>query len=64
MPTGKRTLKVGDDCRARIIAISYKDPANPKIGLTMRQPWLGALHHIEEDIKKAKETSKKTEKKK
>ena len=55
----KRILKVGDDCRARIIAISYKDPANPKIGLTMRQPWLGALHHIDEDLKKAKDSAKK-----
>ena len=55
----KRTLKVGDECRARIIAISYKDLANPKIGLTMRQPWLGALHHIEDDLKKAKKEGKK-----
>src|SRR3989338_8966020 len=37
----KRTLKVGDLCRARIIAVSYKDVANPKLGLTMRQPGLG-----------------------
>ncbi len=28
----KRTLKVGDLCRARIVAVSYKDPMNPKIG--------------------------------
>jgi len=37
----KRVLKVGDLCRARIIAISFKDPTNPKIGLTMRQVGLG-----------------------
>lgn len=37
----KQTLKVGDHCLARVIAVSYKDVANPKIGLTMRQPWLG-----------------------
>ena len=37
----KRSLKVGDFCRARIIAVSYKDVTNPKIGLTMRQPCLG-----------------------
>jgi DNA-directed RNA polymerase subunit E' len=37
----KRSLKVGDVCRARIIAVSYKDLTNPKIGLTMRQEGLG-----------------------
>ena len=44
--TGKetgRSLKVGDKVRARIIAVSYKDVSNPKIGLTMRQPGLGKL---------------------
>ncbi len=45
----KRTLKIGDTCIARIIAISYKDPNNPKIGLTMRQPGLGKLEWIKED---------------
>jgi len=44
----KRSLKVGDLCRARIIAVSYKDPTNPKIGLTMRQPGLGRLEWMEE----------------
>ena len=38
-----RSLKVGDKCRARIIAVSYKDMNNPKIGLTMRQEGLGKL---------------------
>src|SRR3989344_7330266 len=27
----KRTLKIGDKCRARVIAVSYKDVANPRI---------------------------------
>lgn len=36
-----RVLKIGDDCRARVVAVSFKDPANPKIGLTMRQEGLG-----------------------
>jgi DNA-directed RNA polymerase subunit E' len=49
----KRTLKVGDNCRARIIAVSFKDLTNPKIGLTMRQPGLGKLEWIEEEQKKA-----------
>ncbi len=47
----KRTLKVGDLCRARVIAISYKDVTNPKLGLTMRQPRLGKLEWLEEDKK-------------
>jgi DNA-directed RNA polymerase subunit E' len=50
----KRTLKVGDLCRARVIAISYKDLSNPKLGLTMRQEGLGKLEWIEEDLTKAK----------
>ncbi|MFP4112565.1 MAG: DNA-directed RNA polymerase [Candidatus Woesearchaeota archaeon] len=45
----KRTLKVGDKCKARIIAVSYKDVMNPKIGLTMRQGSLGKLEWIQED---------------
>src|SRR3989344_186346 len=55
--TGKesnRVLKVGDLCRARIIAISYKDMKNPKIGLTMRQPLLGSLRWVDEELKKVK----------
>ena len=54
----KRTLKIRDICRAKIIALSYKDMSNPKIGLTMRQPWLGNTVWIDEDLKKAKETKK------
>lgn len=54
----KRNLKVGDLCRARIIAVSYKDVASPKIGLTMRQHRLGALPWIEDELKKEK-TKKK-----
>lgn len=50
----KRSLKINDRCRARIVAISYKDLLNPKIGLTMRQPMLGPIHYIEDDLKKAK----------
>lgn len=54
----KKTLKIGDDCRARVVAVSYKDITNPKIGLTMRQQGLGSLKWIEEDIKKAKKAKK------
>lgn len=44
----KRMLRVGDKCRARIIAVSFKDLANPKLGLTMRQDALGKLEWLKE----------------
>jgi len=54
----KRSLKKGDICLARIVALSHKGD-NPKIGLTMRQPGLGKLEWIKEDqIKKEKESAK------
>ena len=40
-------MKVGDRCKARIIAVSFKDMNNPKIGLTMRQEGLGKLEWLE-----------------
>ncbi|MBI2671790.1 DNA-directed RNA polymerase [Candidatus Woesearchaeota archaeon] len=55
----KKVLKVGDKCRARIIAISYKDLANPKVGLTMRQPYLGALQWLDAPAKKIDAPAKK-----
>jgi DNA-directed RNA polymerase subunit E' len=55
----KRTLKVNDQCRARIVAVSYKDVSNPRIGLTMRQHRLGAVNWIEDDLKKTKKAPKK-----
>ena len=60
----KKTLRVNDLCKARIIAVSYKDISNPKLGLTMRQKDLGRLDWIE-DAKKPKEekSDKKSEKK-
>jgi len=59
----KRNLKVGDRCRARIIALSFKDMSNPKVGLTMRQHRLGALSWVEDDLKKEKKKGKKKWKK-
>ena len=47
----KKMLKSGDRCRARIIAVSYKEMNNPKIGLTMRQPGLGADEWVETEKK-------------
>jgi len=66
----KKSLKINDVCRARIIAVSFKDPLNPKLGLTMRQQGLGRLDWIEEEEEKPekkegkKETKKETKKKK
>ncbi len=54
---GKKVLKKGDNCIARIVAISYK-LGEPKIGLTMRQPGLGKIEWIEEDKKKQKKAEK------
>jgi len=45
----KRVLKVNDLCKARIIAVSFKDPLNPKLGLTMRQTGLGKFDWIKEE---------------
>ncbi len=68
----KRVLRVGDLCRARIIAVSFRDVLNPKLGLTMRQQGLGRLDWIKDEIeekapkkeeKEAKEHKEKKEKK-
>lgn len=60
--SGKKSLKKGDSCLARIVAISYKDN-EPKIGLTMRQPGLGKLEWIQDSKRKAKSAAKAAEKK-
>lgn len=48
----KRTIKVGDKCFGRIVAVSFKDLNNPKIGITMRQAGLGKPEWAIEDFKK------------
>lgn len=58
----KRALKVGDSCRARVIAVSFKDVTNPKIGLTMRQPGLGKVEWIAAEEQQPAQTAEKTEK--
>ena len=71
--TGKKTnqsIKVNDKCKTRIIALSFKDLNNPKIGLTMRQEGLGKLEWLEQmenkevNPKEVQEEGKKEEKKK
>ncbi|HRZ85528.1 MAG TPA: DNA-directed RNA polymerase [Candidatus Paceibacterota bacterium] len=59
--SGKKTLKKGDTCIARIVAISYK-LGEPKIGLTMRQPGLGKIEWIEDEKKQQKKAIKDLEK--
>lgn len=49
----KRTLKEKDLVKARIISISFGKEQN-KIGLTMRQPGLGAVHWLEDEKRKKK----------
>jgi len=54
-----RILKVGDSCRARMIAVSFKDVTNPKLGLTMRQQGLGKVEWLEDEKAKKAEKAKK-----
>lgn len=56
----KKVLRKGDQCLARIIAISYKGD-EPKIGLTMRQPGLGKLEWVKDEKRKAKQAVKAAE---
>lgn len=56
--SSKRSLKAGDMCLARIVAISHKG-GEAKIGLTMRQPGLGKLEWIKEDRIKKQKTAEK-----
>jgi len=51
----KQTLRIDDACRARVIAVSFKDVTNPKIGLTMRQAGLGKLEWIDSQNRPAEE---------
>ncbi len=59
--TSARTLKAGDLCVARIVALSHKGD-EPKIGLTMRQPGLGKIEWIKEDKNKEEADAKKAAK--
>jgi DNA-directed RNA polymerase subunit E' len=53
----EKTLRIGSKIRARITAISLgKSTSMGKIGITCRQPFLGALDWIDREIKRAQET--------
>ncbi|UCD13514.1 MAG: DNA-directed RNA polymerase [Thermoplasmatales archaeon] len=62
----KKVLKVGDPVRARVVAVSLNELSarESKIGLTMRQPTLGAHEWLSEPEDKKKETKKKEGRKK
>ena len=60
--SSKRSIKQGDLCLARVVAISYRGVDTPKIGLTMRQPGLGKLEWIKEDQAKKEKEAKKAAK--
>lgn len=50
----EKTLRIGSKIRARITAISLgKSASMGKIGITCRQPFLGALEWVEQEIKNA-----------
>ena len=52
----KRVLKVGDNVRARVITVSLKNKfSDSKVGLTMRQPYLGKFEWLAEEKQEAKD---------
>jgi DNA-directed RNA polymerase subunit E' len=56
----RRKLVGGDQVRVRITAVSLgKAGSSGKIGVTARQPFLGKLEWIEQDVQKIKEASEK-----
>jgi DNA-directed RNA polymerase subunit E' len=54
-----RSLSEGDHVRARVVALSIneREPRDSKIGLTMRQPALGRIEWIKENMTGKKEES-------
>lgn len=59
----RKILKQGDKVRARIITVSLKNKfSDSKIGLTMRQPYLGKLEWLDEERRgERKENSNRKE---
>lgn len=54
---GKKSLNKGDNCIARVVALSFKGD-EPKIGLTMRQPGLVKIEWLKADKEKSKRVAK------
>lgn len=62
--SSKRKLSIGDPVLARVVTVSLKNTiADSKIGLTMRQPFLGKLEWINKEIEEKKGGGKKKEEK-
>jgi DNA-directed RNA polymerase subunit E' len=60
-----KSIRIGSRIRGRVTAISLgKGAAMGKIGITCRQPFLGSMEWIEQEIKKSSQTSKPETKKK
>jgi DNA-directed RNA polymerase subunit E' len=57
----RRVLKEGDKVRVRIISVSFTEQS--KLGLTMRQPFLGNVKWLTEETKEHKVERKKGKKK-
>jgi len=56
-----KTLRVGSTIRSRITAVSLGKAATMgKIGITCRQPYLGADEWIAEEIKKSSDSEKQS----
>jgi DNA-directed RNA polymerase subunit E' len=56
----KRKLTSGDQVRVRITAVSLgRAGSSGKIGVTARQPFLGKLEWLRQDVSKTKEASEK-----
>jgi len=61
----KRKLMVGDRVRVRITAVSLgRGGGSGKVGVTARQPFLGKLEWIREDVEKLREGEKEKPKRK
>ncbi len=45
-----RSLEVGDLVRSRVIVVSVGSGRSGKIGLTMRQPFLGKIDYIQDEL--------------
>jgi len=51
--SGKRVIRRGDIVRARVVGVSYDEVKGMlRVRLTMRQPYLGKLDYIREQIEK------------
>jgi DNA-directed RNA polymerase subunit E' len=56
----KRKLQQGDKVRVRVTAVSLaRGGASGKIGVTAKQPFLGKLEWIEEDLKKVRQAQQR-----